>query len=580
MHPDISCPDAFVVRPMKNFLTICLLTLFVAASCSREQSLSGLNEVGSYINEHPEAALAALDSLSSAGEIRGKEANAKFALLYSIALDKNGIDAVDDSLINVAVKWYRRHGSADEKLKAYYYRGRIYQNGGDNEAAMESFVLAEDAITESQDKIAQGMLYKAIAVVYDNIFDPENAARYNELSKRCYKTGEDLDKYAGSLIYSSDIYFASGDYAKAKSSLDSVKLLWDNLSDSRKINYLSSSMQLKVMENDYEGLAEELHYYVTEFDPEILFWHDVVNNYTVLGRYDDALNALAQYRKYYPGYKNDPVYYWISSNLMKETGNLKAAFSDLEEYSYLSDSLSLVIAEHDTGFIKERYDKERRMIKVRNTRTTIILVSCMVAIILTYIIHLSRLAIRRREEEKLAIEKKNAVLAEEKRNLEEAMAQYKKNYSDLKTERDTLAKAIERNPPADRQSRAVLNDRLHLLDKFFTAAILDSYEIDKKASKEIEQLVADRDKFLYTTRMTFAAAHPGFIGFLESKGLSEWEIEYCCLYAIGLKGKDIGFYINKKRHYNDSSGIRSKLGLGEHDTNLGIFLKKMLSETD
>ena len=73
---------------------------------------------------------------------------------------------------------------------------------------------------------------------------------------------------------------------------------------------------------------------------------------------------------------------------------------------------------------------------------------------------------------------------------------------------------------------------------------------------------------------------PGFIGFLESKGLSEWEIEYCCLYAIGLKGKDIGFYINKKRHYNDSSGIRSKLGLGEHDTNLGIFLKKMLSETD
>ncbi len=83
---------------MKNFLTVCLLTLFVAASCSREQSLSGLNEVGSYINEHPEAALAALDSLSSTGEIRGKEANAKFALLYSVALDKNGIDAVDDRL--------------------------------------------------------------------------------------------------------------------------------------------------------------------------------------------------------------------------------------------------------------------------------------------------------------------------------------------------------------------------------------------------------------------------------------------------------------------------------------------------
>ena len=228
--------------------------------------------------------------------------------------------------------------------------------------------------------------------------------------------------------------------------------------------------------------------------------------------------------------------------------------------------MDLVIFSQDTKFIEDKYEKSLQITNARNSRTVIILISLLVTTFLAYAIHQMLKALKKRKSEKEMMERQIEL--------------YKKNYSDLKTERDTLAKTIERNPPADRQSRAVLNDRLQLLDKFFTAAILDSYEIDKKASKEIEQLVADRDKFLYTTRMTFAAAHPGFIGFLESKGLSEWEIEYCCLYAIGLKGKDIGFYINKKRHYNDSSGIRSKLGLGEHDTNLGIFLKKMLSETD
>lgn len=79
MHPGTEMSGCFCSPADENFLTVCLLTLFVAASCSWEQSLSGLNEVGSYINEHPEAALAALDSLSSTGEIRGKEANAKFA---------------------------------------------------------------------------------------------------------------------------------------------------------------------------------------------------------------------------------------------------------------------------------------------------------------------------------------------------------------------------------------------------------------------------------------------------------------------------------------------------------------------
>ena len=56
----------------------------------------------------------------------------------------------------------------------------------------------------------------------------------------------------------------------------------------------------------------------------------------------------------------------------------------------------------------------------------------------------------------------------------------------------------------------------------------------------------------------------------------EYEINYLCLYAIGLKGKDVGNYIQLRRHYNISSEIRSKLGIDEHETNIGIYIRKLL----
>lgn len=172
--------------------------------------------------------------------------------------------------------------------------------------------------------------------------------------------------------------------------------------------------------------------------------------------------------------------------------------------------------------------------------------------------------------------KRNKVLSDEKTALEAEIEKYRENFSRLENERKELMETLEANPPIDNQCMKVLNDRLDLLNKFFAAAISGNWETDRKAGKELEQLVADRDQFLHTTRMAFAAAHPEFIKFLQNKGLSEWQIEYCCLYAIGLKGKDIGPYVNRKRHYNDSSEIRSKLGLDEHDTNLGNYLRSII----
>ena len=544
---------------MKRHILFAAVVLSIAVSCTDRGIIRALDDIESCLSEHPDSALSVLDSLSTTG-IQGREANAKFALLYSMALDKSYIDATDDSLINIAVDWYRKHGTADERLKSYYYQGRVYQNAGDNEAAMESFVRAE--ASESEDNMSNGLLYKAMSGIYIQIFDFVKAELYNNRAKECYLLAGDTDKYAGTILFSSDLHYANGDYNSTIACLDSVKTMLDSISTSHRNAYYIQSMRIKRDRGDRSGLSDELNQYLSSTGAENISWLDVADYYTYLGQYDMSETALQQYRKFHPEYKDEPAYHIATYILNDSLGDYREALDDYINYSLLSDSLSLVIAEQDTGFIQERYEKDLQMEKERNTRLLVTLISVFSIILLVTIAYILRFRLRqsRMERESLAAE----------------MSRYKENYSRLKLERDELSEMLSSNPPADRQCMRVLNDRLELLNRFFAAAISGNEETDRKASHELDRLVADRDMFLYTTRMTFAAAHPEFINFLESHGLSEWQVEYCCLYAIGLKGKEIGSYLNRKRHYTESSDIRAKLGLDEHDTNLGIYLRELL----
>ena len=536
---------------MKKFLlTAALLLLF--ASCGGNRGLEALREVESYISEEPAGALAALDSIADAG-VRGAEARAKLALLRSMALDKNYVDVTDDSLVSVAVEWYSRHGDADEKLKTYYYQGIVHQNCGDAEAAMESFVKAEAEAAGAGDEVAKGMLYRAMAYIYATIFDLGRAEEYADRARACYKLAGDMDKYAGALTFLAGIYSAKGDYPDAEISLDSVKPLLRDVGVNRKNEYYDLSLRLKKAVGDTLAVTVLLDEYLAEVDTDDILWLDVADFFIFLGEYDSARNVLQHYRKCSPEYKDEPVYYIRTRSLNEAVGDYKAALESEKMYSELMDSLNIAIVNQDTGFIQERYEKELRLERVRNSRTMIIFVAAFGIVLLSSAVYLLRGRLRRKNSE---------------------MARYRENLSRLKQEKDELSAMIAENPPVDRQSMKVLADRLELLNRIIAGEISSSR--DRKLAEDLERLVSNRDEFLYTTRMTFAAAHPEFIAFLEDRGLTEGEVQFCCLYAIGLRGKDISNYVGRGGHYNESSVIRSKLGLGPHDTNLGNYLRSLL----
>ena len=478
-----------------------------------------------------------------------REMKADHETLFN-AIDEYHIDSID-----VAVKWYEKHGTADEKLKAYYYQSRTYLNAGDTEAAMESLVKAEAEIPEAEDNVTKGLVYLTMSQIYATISDMETAGSRVGSSKAFLRKTGDHDNYANALNLSAGIHYAGGETAKAKACLDSVRLLWDDIGKIQKNACYILTMNMKEADGDRTGLAGMLDEYLAEFEAEDIRWLDVAGYSCFLGRQDMAEEALRQYREHTPDYGNDAAYYKASCEFHAAFEDYKAAFEDLEHYSYLSDSLRIAAAGEDTGFIEERYDKELIIEKERSTKIIVIMSSAFGIALLSIAVFL---LVRRMK----------------KRNAE--VARYRNNLAVLKCERDELAAAIAKNPPTDRQSMAVLNDRLKMLNDIFAAEITHSRKTGGNPYKEVERLIENHEEFLYTTRMTFKAAHPGLITFLEEKGLTNDEVEYCCLYAIGLKGKEISKFFGNRNHYKGSSVIRAKLGLGPHDTNLGNFLRSRL----
>lgn len=177
-------------------------------------------------------------------------------------------------------------------------------------------------------------------------------------------------------------------------------------------------------------------------------------------------------------------------------------------------------------------------------------------------------ALRETQKHLVSITQEKILMQVEKERME-------KLYADVIVERDALSKMAEASSP-DPEIKEVINQRLALLNKVITSYITDSSDANKEANAQIEMLISDREAFLESTRKSFEAGHPKFIAYLRSKGLSDWEVNYCCLYLVGLNGKEIGEYINLKRHYTYGSVIRHKLGLGEHDRNLGNHLKTLV----
>ncbi|MBQ8243352.1 MAG: hypothetical protein IJZ40_07810, partial [Bacteroidaceae bacterium] len=107
---------------MKTHILLSLIFLFgLLSGCAEHSSLQDtLDKAETLMEDHPDSAYSLLQTIDSEA-LRTRGGRARYALLYTQAQDKNYIDDTNDSLISIAVDYYRYHGDVRHCFLSIYY---------------------------------------------------------------------------------------------------------------------------------------------------------------------------------------------------------------------------------------------------------------------------------------------------------------------------------------------------------------------------------------------------------------------------------------------------------------------------
>ena len=549
---------------MKRYIII-LIVLLSLASCTKHSEHWGtLAQVESYIEERPDSALVVLQGIDNE-ELAKDEERAKHALLLSMALDKNFVDKTDFEVLQPAIDYYEDNGTATDKLRTYFYQGRIYQNAGKDALAMECFVKAISEGDESDDILTKARIYFNRGSIYYSLYEWDSFIETHKTAASYFKQAGRHHSYVHCLILIVNGYTLKNEPENALPYIDECKQLREIMSFPLLLGFYSSYITyLEDCGTDTE-IKDVIKEYLNTIPAESVDWLTLANAYIRLGQYEDARQAIEQYKNSTKA-SEEIKYKALKSEIYERLGRYEESLRAWKEYMVVSDSTTWAIMQQDTKFVEERHNLE--MAKAQETdaknKRTIAIMACVIALIgslLVIMIIRRRLQITRAKNRELEVEKQR----------------YEQLYADAVAERDALTKMVEGSNVRD-EAKAVIKARLDVLNKVIISQITGTTSANKKAYEELESLLANKESFIESTRLAIEGNNPEFITALKQRGLTDEEINICCLYAIGLKGKDIKAYTSQPRHYHHSADIRHKLGLTESDTNLSIFLRDMLEK--
>lgn len=168
---------------------VAVIVTCMVVSCGKNPKIDSLlTKADDLMELHPDSSMAILSGIDRAQLGSDKEC-ARYALLMSMALDKNYIDTTNFDVLQPAIDYYldKNKGTQDEKLKTYYYQGRIFMNQGKDDYAMASFMNGGD-LKEIADSMALARLLVAKSIMYFNQYKLGDVIKCSLSASRIYKS--------------------------------------------------------------------------------------------------------------------------------------------------------------------------------------------------------------------------------------------------------------------------------------------------------------------------------------------------------------------------------------------------------
>lgn len=543
----------------RSCLLILLLCTIAACGTKTAELRRSLDDVASFIEDRPDSAYAVLDAMDRE-DLSTRALRARHAILYSMALDKNYIDLTTDSIINVAYDYYRHHGTPDDKLKAYYYKSVIARNSGDMDMSMEYMVQGDRYAHKAKDQRIIGRLHMGKKAVYFKLFDIENTALEASKAADAFMKAGDYGRYLTALDGLANAEALKGNFNYALSILDTIHREWSLLNTSQIANYYNNLLFINCRINP-EGnrpLLENIQHEVK--DSTLISWLNVAAAQLLLEDPEGALESLNINERIHGNQTDNQSEYYLKAKVYDALGDHLNASENYKQCLNLSEENDLLLLKSDVPFIEERAQHFVMENKLKKHRSLLLLFGLFSLVLLSGLIgyFISRVRYFKSEDYRI-------------RQLYKYAQEEIKYLTITQNQNQELINSVKQD----------IAERLDLLNSFISL-YLSKTALSNHSEWIVTQFQNDKAYFVSHIHRTYELSHPGFVKYLEGKGLSKKEISLCCMLCIGMTPKYISAYIGVSYHtfQNQCHEIRKKLGLSEHKSPLPKYIIQLAKAQD
>ena len=313
--------------------TLLLLLLTLLTACNDPKPVTdALHRAEMLMNEHPDSALAVLNTLSP--DAMGKNrTRAHYALLYTQAQDKNYIDETNDSLISIAVDYYRHTDDVRHKFLSYYYKGRVLANAENYLDATTCYMEAEQLADAVGDDYLVGLLYAELGRIYRLYYDYPKSLEAHQKAAECYERAGKIRHRNYMWLNLSDVCRNMEQYEDSERFLRMALESAQQESSKSLVKLCLGSLVMQYVEQNRMSVAKELF---NELEPLIdedygsAYFMEQIAKIRLSEK--DYLRAKQSIEKGWKRAENriDSVgLYFSTAELLKSLGEEKAAYDEL-----------------------------------------------------------------------------------------------------------------------------------------------------------------------------------------------------------------------------------------------------------
>jgi len=379
-------------RPLLLML-VAFIVASVAVSCGSNPEIDRqLTKAEDIMEQHPDSAYMLLNGIDKE-TLSTKKEKARYALLMSMALDRNYIETTSFDVIQPAIDYYLKSGNPNEQLRTYYYQGRIFQNKKDLDNALNSFVKGINNSLNCTDSLTLIRTLVAQAYLYYEFYDFDSYTNANlraatickKLSHKNYEFQCLLNALNGAIVLENK---------NLADSLINLCNSFESLSYEQDKSLLEHQLSYDLKFGSKQDLASLLSHKNELLESDINCTLNLAAAYNKLGdnhKSKDLLDYISNQDINYDTLKYQSIYVAV----LKDIGDYKNALSIYEDFSRRVDALNSIKFDQKAQSIEEKHDLELKAQEKERQKSQIIWCSISIVLLLCIIILANSLYVKR-----------------------------------------------------------------------------------------------------------------------------------------------------------------------------------------